>query len=37
MLEGAEMVVLPPVLHPHLPDGRLRGVRHEGPQVHLLS
>ena len=36
MSEGEEMVVLSPVLHPHLPDGRLRGVRHEGPQVHLL-
>ena len=37
MSEGAKVVVLPPVLHPDLPDGRLWRVRHEGPQVHLLS
>ena len=37
MSEGAEVVVLPPVLHPDLPHGRLRGVRHAGAQVHLLS
>ena len=26
-LQGEEMVVLPPLLHPHLRDGGLRGAR----------
>ena len=34
-LPGEEMVVLPPLLHPHLRDGGLRGAR-PPVLVHLL-